>query len=268
MISPADPDSHERAPDAGVPPLHGLGLAVAAVRSGAAFLVVTLYILLLGPPVLLLGMVAPVENLVYILAHGGMAAGLALAGIRIRVVGKLHILPGQSVIFCANHESNVDPPVLLQVLHPRLHALYKAELRRVPILGRALDHARFIPVDRMNRDEAVRWLDQGAGLLASGRSFLFFPEGTRSDTGSLLPFKKGGFMMAIKAQVPIVPVAILGGRAAMRRGTWIICPVTITVRVGQPVATAGRGTDDRQSIVNDVRTRIEELVAQGRLDGR
>ena len=85
----------------------------------------------------------------------------------------------------------------------------------------------------------MRSIEAGAASIRSGNSFLIFPEGTRSRTDELLPFKKGGFIMAIKAQAPIVPVAIQGGRAAMQRGSAIIRPVTVSLRVGEPIETAG-----------------------------
>jgi 1-acyl-sn-glycerol-3-phosphate acyltransferase len=109
----------------------------------------------------------------------------------------------------------------------------------------------------------MRSLEAGARSIRDGNSFLIFPEGTRSKTGEMLPFKKGGFLMALKAQAPIVPVAISGGRDAMQRGSTIIRPVTISIRVGTPIETAGMQMTDRDALIAEVRRQIEALLAQG-----
>jgi 1-acyl-sn-glycerol-3-phosphate acyltransferase len=202
-------------------------------------------------------------DILYIFGHGGVRLGLALVGIRYRVAGAEHLPLDRSAVYCANHQSNVDPPLLFTALHPRMHILYKAEIDQIPLLARAFRMGGFIPVNRSNREAAMRSIDAGAASLRAGHSFLIFPEGTRSQTAELLPFKKGGFIMAIKAQAPIVPVAIQGGREAMRRGSRIIWPVKVSVRVGEPVETAGVALEDRDALIEHVRERIAALVAQG-----
>lgn len=203
------------------------------------------------------------KSLLYVFGHGGVKLGLTLTGIRFRVSGREHLPAGRAAVYCANHQSNVDPPVLFESLHPRMHILYKAELDRIPILARAFRLGGFIPVDRRNKEAAMRSIEAGAASIQSGNSFLIFPEGTRSKTGELLPFKKGGFVMAIKAQAPVVPVAVQGGRAAMRRGSWIIRPVTVSVRIGRPVETAGLSLEQRDSLIQRVRQEIDRLLALG-----
>jgi len=125
--------------------------------------------------------------------------------------------------------------------------------------------AGFIPIDRTNKEAAMRSIEKGAAALRAGGSFLIFPEGTRSRTDELLPFKKGGFRMAIKAGAPIVPVAISGGRAAMVKGSFIIRPVTLSIRIGQPVETANVNVEDRNELIDRVRQEIATLLAQGPL---
>ena len=109
----------------------------------------------------------------------------------------------------------------------------------------------------------MRSIEAGAASIRSGNSFLIFPEGTRSRTAELLPFKKGGFIMAIRAQAPIVPVAVQGGRDAMQKGSAIVRPVTVSIRIGAPIETAGLKLTDRDALIAETRQRIEELVAQG-----
>src|SRR5439155_26983137 len=138
-------------------------------------------------------------------------------------------------------------------LHRQLHILYKAELHKFPIMGTVFDVGEFVAVERDNRERAMASIGRGAESLRAGNSFLIFPEGTRSRTGDLLPFKKGGFIMAIQAQAPIVPVAIWGGRAAMKRGSRLVYPARITTRVGPPIETAGLTLDDRDALIERVR---------------
>jgi 1-acyl-sn-glycerol-3-phosphate acyltransferase len=214
---------------------------------------------------MLLAMTFGWTDLLYVFGHAGAQLGLSLAGIRFKVAGRENVPQGRAAVYCANHQSNVDPPVLYRAVHPRLHVLYKQEIDRIPLLARAFRMAGFIPIDRHNKESALRSIEAGASSLRSGHSFLIFPEGTRSKTDQLLPFKKGGFRMAIKAGAPIVPVAISGGRAAMVRGSFIIRPVTLTIRVGRPVETRAVDVEARDVLIERVRHEIATLLAQGPL---
>ena len=234
-----------------------------AVRSVVAYVLIVLYILIVGPIGLFVGGVLRWKRGMYVLGHGGVGSALALTGIRYRVSGLEQVPAGTAVVFCSNHESNVDPPVLFRALHKQLHVLYKAELRNVPVMKTVLDVGGFVAVDRRDLESAMRSLAQGAASLRAGNSFLIFPEGTRSRTGALLPFKKGGFIMAIQAQAPIVPVAIMGGRNAMRKGSAFVRPVRVSVRIGQPVPTMGLTVDDRDELVARVRGEVQRLLDQG-----
>jgi 1-acyl-sn-glycerol-3-phosphate acyltransferase len=238
-------------------------LIITALRSIATYVGVSLYVLISGPIGMLLAILFRWKSLLYWLGHGGVRLGLFLSGIRFKVAGAEHVPHDRAAVFCANHQSNVDPPVLFAALHPRMHILYKHEIDRIPILARAFRLGGFIPIDRRNREASARSIEMGAASIRSGNSFLIFPEGTRSKTEALLPFKKGGFRMALRAQAPIVPVAIQGGREAMRRGSWLIQPVTISIRVGRPVETAGLAVEQRDGLIQHVRQEIEALLAQG-----
>ena len=235
----------------------------AAVRSIVTYVAVSLYVLVIGPPVVVLALLFRRPALLYAAGEIGVRLGLFLSGIRYTVSGAEHIRRQPASVYAVNHASNVEPPVLfltLSPLFPRLRILYKAELRKLPILTRAFDLAGFIPLERGNRDQSIPAIERAAEALRQGNSFLIFPEGTRSRTGELLPFKKGGFVMALKAQAPIVPVAIKGARAAMRKGSPWIQPVTIQVSFGEPIASAGMGLDDRDQLVATVRAEVERLL--------
>lgn len=234
-----------------------------ALRSILTYLAVALYVLLCGPPILILAFLFKNPRILYAGGHLGVRLGLSLSGIRHVVIGDTHIQHHRAAVYAVNHTSNVEPPIVfdaLSSLFPRLRILYKAELRKLPILVRAFDLAGFVPLERGNRDQSLPAIDRAAAALGEGHSFLIFPEGTRSRTGELLPFKKGGFIMAIKAQAPVVPVAIKGARAAMRKGSPWIQPVTVTVAFGAPVETAGTTLSDRDTLTSTVRSEVERLL--------
>jgi len=247
-------------------PLRGIPLMVAASRSLATYVAISAYTLLVGPPGLLIAWLFNRPGLLYALLHGGVGLGLALSGITHRIVGQERLPRGRTAVYCANHTSNIDAPLLFHILHPRLHVLYKVEFGKIPILGQAAQIAGFIPVERQNPEQSQQAVDQAAASVERGHSFLVFPEGTRSRTGELLPFKKGGFIMAIKAQVPLVPVAILGGKAAMHKGSRLIRPVTVDVRIGEPIDTTGMTLDDRDRLIAMARGQIERMMRCQRAD--
>jgi 1-acyl-sn-glycerol-3-phosphate acyltransferase len=228
---------------------------VAALRTLATGLAVSLYVLIAGPPVLLWTVASRDSRLLYKAGVSGVRMGMTLVGIHVRVLGAEHIQRGAAV-YASNHSSNIEPPAVflaLQSVFPRLRVIYKAELRKLPVLVWAFDVAGFVPLERDNRGQSWPAVDRAAVALTEGNSFIVFPEGTRSRTGELLPFKKGGFVMALKAQVPVVPMIVSGGQAAMRKGSPLIWPTTVTVEFAPPMPTLGLTFDDRDRLIAAVR---------------
>jgi 1-acyl-sn-glycerol-3-phosphate acyltransferase len=168
----------------------------------------------------------------------------------------------QSVIFMSNHESQMDPPILVAALPVPAVYIAKKELQYVPFIGWAAWAAGVIFIDRGDRDRAFRSIRDAAAQIRGGKNVVIFPEGTRSRTGQMLPFKKGGFALAQDAGVPIIPMATVGGFHVLASGSLRIHPGQYTVLLGEPVQPAD--FPDREALMKEVRTRIETLVAEAR----
>jgi 1-acyl-sn-glycerol-3-phosphate acyltransferase len=175
---------------------------------------------------------------------------LKIAHIQVKVVGLEHLVPGQAYVFAANHRSNFDIFVLISVLPGRFLWVAKKSLFEVPVLGLALARMGSISVDRSNLRSAVQSLDRATAIVKSGVSMIIFPEGTRAMSRELLPFKKGVFIMAMKAGQPIVPVSISGTRFIQPRETIRVRPGPIKVVISPPIMpTASRRKEDLMEAV-------------------
>ena len=219
--------------------------------------------LLVGSPFVIIALLIRNPLILYKVGLVGVRLGQRLSGIRVRVHGGERIQRDRAAVYAVNHTSNVEPPILYSVLSelfPRLRIVYKAELRKLPVLTQAFDLAGFVPLQRGNPEQSLPAVEKAGEALRDGNSFLIFPEGTRSRTGALLPFKKGGFIMAIKGHAPVVPVAIKGARDAMHKGSLVINPVVIDVIFGEPVETAGLTLADRDNLIAEVRRRVQALL--------
>jgi len=188
------------------------------------------------------------------------AAGL-ITGVRVSVEGREKINPGQTCVFISNHQGNFDGPVLLHVIGRDLRALVKKEMMRLPILSLVLRAAEFVPLERTNAKQARAGIERGVRLIREGKSFFAFPEGTRSRDGSLGEFKKGGFIMAIQAGAPVVPITITNSAAIQPPGSYGIRPGRIRVVIHDPIETQGMTFEDRNALAKQSRAAIASALS-------
>ena len=187
-------------------------------------------------------------------------ARLILWGSRIRVtiIGAEHLAGQSAFILMPNHQSHFDIPVLLGCLGAEFRWLAKAELFKIPIFGRAMRGVGYISIDRSNRKSAFESLARAADTIRNGTSVLIFPEGTRSRDGSILPFKKGGFVLAVDAGVPIVPIVIHGTRDIIAKGRLMIRPRPVTMQILDPVETSGYTRKTKDALLARIRSILSD----------
>src|SRR6202008_4827641 len=176
-------------------------------------------------------------------------------GVKVRVHGLENLKPGEPHIFASNHVSWFDVPALAKIL-PRYKFVAKAELFKVPIFGSGMRSVGMIEIQRDNRKAAFGAYDVAAERIRGGNSVVVFPEGTRGRAYPLRPFKKGPFVLAIAAGVPIVPIIVHGTIEIMPKGSLWVHPGTIDVHLLEPVSTTGVDYDHREALMQTVRTRM------------
>lgn len=183
------------------------------------------------------------------------------SGTPVIVEGMENVRLDKPQIFAANHVSWYDVYALATVIPKRYRFVAKEELARIPIFGTAWKAAGHVSVNRRDRASAIASLESAGKLLhRDNSSVVIFPEGTRSPTGQLLPFKKGAFMLSLHTGVDIVPVAVLGTRRIQPKGGWRIRPGPIIVRFGEPVAVPAEGEAARDEFIAEVRGRIGMML--------
>jgi len=181
-----------------------------------------------------------------------------VVGVRVGVEGQTNI-PSGVCLFVANHTSSADAPAVVGAIPRRIAVLLKESLFKWPIVGQAFTLARFIPVNRADRESAIASVEKAAEAMRAGQSFLIYPEGTRSPDGRLQEFKKGAFVLAIKAGVPIVPVLCSGAHRVMAKNSLKIQPGEILVEFLAPI-DASRFTLEERDVLNQ---RVRDAMAAG-----
>jgi 1-acyl-sn-glycerol-3-phosphate acyltransferase len=229
-----------------------------ATLTGNLFLV--LGSLLLGTLAILGSWVPPRGQWVFVMARLWSVLLLRASLLRVEVRHEGGIDPGASYIFLANHQSLFDIPALLATVPNQVRMMAKRSLFRIPIFGWALAAGGFIPIDRGDRSTARQSFSSAIAHIRGGTSILLFPEGTRSLSDTLLPFQRGGFLLALKSGLPIVPVGIRGTRAVQRKGVWTIRPGTVVVTYGAPIDCASYGVRRKGELIHEVRRRVAEMA--------
>lgn len=185
-------------------------------------------------------------------------------GLRVDVRGRENIVPGEAFVVMSNHQSHFDIPVLFQALRIPLRMVAKAELFRIPFMSGAMRAAGFVEVDRKNRASAISTLTSARDKLSDTVSIWIAPEGTRSITGKLGPFKKGGFHLALGSKMRILPVTIEGTRFALpAHGLNVTKRVAVSVTIGKPIDSKDYGPERMKDLIRDVRAAIEGPLPAG-----
>jgi len=218
----------------------------------------SLYILVVGPPLILYTLLTNNPAPIYWAGINGVMFFVRLAGVKVRVAG-MERIPSGTCLFVANHTSAVDGPAVVGAIPRRIAILLKESLFRWPVVGRAFLSARFIPVNRKSRESAIGSVDKATVALRNGQSFLIYPEGTRSPDGRLQRFKKGAVMMAINAGVQIVPVACSGAHRVMVKTSLALHPGEILVEFLDPIDASKYSLAQREEL-NDL---VHDAIAAG-----
>ena len=218
----------------------------------------SLYILLVGPPLLVYTLITKNPDPVYWAGVKGVMFFVRAVGVRICVRG-LERIPRGVCLFVANHTSSADAPAVVGAIPRRIAILLKESLFKWPIAGQAFTLAHFIRVNRGARDSAIASVEKATEALKSGQSFLIYPEGTRSPDGRLQEFKKGAVVMAITAGVPIVPMVCSGAHRVMEKRSLVIHPGEILVEFLQPIDASKYSLEERD-VLNE---HVHQVMAAG-----
>src|SRR6266446_2904568 len=212
----------------------------------------SLYIIIAGIPLLIYTVISKNPGALYWAGVRGVMFFVRAVGVRVRVAGTERI-PHGTCLFVANHTSSADAPAVVGAIPRRIVILLKKSLFNYPIVGQAFHLAHFIPVERSKRDSAIESVEKAIEAMRTGQSFLIYPEGTRSPDGRLQEFKKGAVVMAIKAGVPIVPMACSGAHRVMEKRSLVIHPGEIVVEFLEPIDASQYSLEERDVLNERVR---------------
>ena len=202
--------------------------------------------------VVVFSLLGAAENSLHKVARTWAKVLLAISNVQVRVIGTEYVDGETPQIFMSNHQSVFDILIILAFLPGQFRWIAKKELFRIPVFGRAMKNAGYIEIDRQHHQRALQNLAEAARKIREGKSVMSFPEGTRSKDGSVKPFKKGMFHLAMEAGVPIVPITIIGADEIMPKRSLKVNPGRITMIIDAPI--------DIDEYTDDARTELMERV--------
>jgi 1-acyl-sn-glycerol-3-phosphate acyltransferase len=231
------------------------------IRILLALITISLMTLICGIPTIISGIFNPYSRLIYYLGQIWSRSILWIAGTRILVEGLDHIDTRRQYVFIGNHQSHFDVLVVFSRIPMIIRFLTKKELFRIPVFGWALSATGMIKIDRADHEESVKSMNEALEVMRKNKvSLVVFPEGTRSPDGKMGPFKKGGFIMAIRGKIPVVPVAISGSRFILPKHSIKLKPGTIKLVIGQPIATTDLTYSDRAHLMAETIAVIQDHI--------
>ena len=196
------------------------------------------------------------DNKVHKVANLWAKSLLLICNIKVKVIGKENLLRGKPQIFMANHQSDFNILIALACIPVQFRWIAKKELFSIPIFGAAMRNAGYIGIDRNNRKEAMKNIDNAVLQIWKGKSIMTFPEDTRSRKDEIKPFKQGAFYLAIESGAPIVPVSIIGSDEIMPQKSLKIIPRQIKLIIGKPIEVNNLNIENRHELIEKVRNTI------------
>jgi len=218
--------------------------------------------IIIGLSVILVGWLNPYSQAINILGRIWSRTILWSAGVKIIVEGLENINPNTSYVIMGNHQSHFDVPAIFSIVkNLTIRFFTKKELFAIPLFGWAMKSAGMIKIDRSNRSQAIRSMSRAVKKIKEkGTSLVVFPEGTRSSDGKVHEFKKGGFVIAIKGDIPIIPVSVSGSRFILKKHTLKIDPGIIKIVFDKPIETSEYGQENKAKLIANIQQLVEKNI--------
>jgi 1-acyl-sn-glycerol-3-phosphate acyltransferase len=208
----------------------------------------------------LVGLVKSTSPLIDLFMRLWARAIVHAAGVDLQTENLDTIDPSKRYVLVANHYSYLDVPCLITAIRQPVRFMAKASLFKIPIFGWSLARSGFIPIDRKNRRTAVKSFDLAAKRIRKGNTIIVFPEEGRSRHREMRPFQRGAFLLAMKSEQTIIPLAIDGTYDIWPANVWVIKPGRVTIKAGTPIETAGLTLRDKDRLLTESRTQIERML--------